>query len=79
MEKKKKEREDIFANAPQAITLIPSNERDGMASNPMSNITNYPADKDSAAHCNGNCASVPTLVRTLGDMCHGERHLLGSN
>lgn len=79
MEKKKKEREDIFANAPQATTLIPSNEGDRIASNPLSNITNYPADKHSTAHHDSNYASALILVRTLGDICFSKRHLLGSN
>lgn len=55
-------------NAPQATTLIPSNEGNGIASNPMSNITNYPADKDSAAHCDADCVSALILEKTLEDI-----------
>lgn len=74
---KKEDAYTVFANAPQATTLIPSNEGKRIASNLMSNITNYPADKDSAAHRDGNCDSVLILVRTLKDVSQRQETYFG--
>lgn len=59
-------------NAPQATTPIPSNKGNRIASNPMSNITNYPTDKDSAAHRDADCVSALILEKTLENISKQE-------